>query len=103
MSNTKWSAEYTSVNAMASVYATSRTRHRPAIGQRNTSSMNGHAACSDGSAPTGNAYWLFSPNTLATPVSPSSSHIARTMRTVCGHVAALGWRATAGSPGTRRR
>ena len=39
---------------------------------------------SDGSAPTGNAYRLFSPNTLATPVSPSSSHIARTMRTVWG-------------------
>src|SRR3954452_11342814 len=84
MSNTKWSAEYTSVHAMANAYATSAARHRPAIGQRKTSSRNGHAACNDGSAPTGNAYLLFSPNTFATPVSPSSSHIARTMRTVWG-------------------
>ena len=42
---------------------------------------NGHAACSDGSAPTGNAYSLFSPNTAAMLWSPRSLHTACTMRT----------------------
>ena len=46
--------------------------------------MNGHAACSDGSAPTGNAYRLCSPNTLATPARPRCDQISFTTRTVCG-------------------
>ena len=72
------------MNAIASAYATSSARQRPAIGQKNTISRNGHAACSEGSAPTGNAYLLFSPNTAAMSDTPRWSHIARTMRTMCG-------------------
>ena len=72
------------MNAIASAYATRSARQRPATGQKNTSSRNGHAACNDGSAPTGNAYLLFSPNTAATSPEPSCNHMARTMRTVCG-------------------
>ena len=47
-------------------------------------SRNGHAAWSDGSAPTGNAYLLFSPNTAAMSDMPRWRQTSRTTRTVCG-------------------
>ena len=60
-------------------------RHRPAMRPEEHMHMNGHAACNDGSAPTGNAYLLFSPNTVATLVEAEArTRLARTTRTVWG-------------------